>query len=268
MVSPNDQEKENFKLLIPMIEYEKIVAYAKVCEDEITGFFDVEYSLERGGFLVTKVYKLLKQVAGAGDVEIDEPQIAEFNLELIKQGAEHLPRGWWHSHVNMTTFLSTTDEATLKALSNDSFVVAVVVNKDQEITAVAEISQPVPLRLDLDVKILYENAAQVEAAEKEVAKKVNAREVKHYFHNGKIDNTKYDDEKPNGFEGPAIRFLPKLKSKALRKIGRLQLVRIWDVDKRYYYYLNEDGTIKYLDFHGVITAEDYNSVVPPYQHGL
>ena len=273
------------KVMIPFEHHQKMMAYVKACETEITGFFDVEFDRELNAFAVTKVYDLMEQRAGDAHVEIGEEAVSEFNLQLIKQGAERLPRGWWHSHVDMQTFLSAVDNDNIESLRNESFVVALVLNKDQKIFAAVKMFEPFDFNLDeLEVEILYEDEKAVKKALREVKKKVlepyveQAAKVKVYrpseFKDQKHiwpdeDYDPYDDGGPNDPYSPArgvslnrqtggrktkwTKSFPRDREQALARIRALGLVKVWD------------GTMGwiYMDLTSGETWEDYWSVLQP-----
>src|ERR1035437_3075176 len=132
----------DIKLILPLDSYRKIMAYAQVCEEEISGFADVSFDKEKMALVVGEVY-LLKQEVTGGTTDLDEEDIAKFTHEMIKGGSTQLPRMWWHSHVNMSAFFSGTDTSTMDYLENDSYTVALVVNKNREMKCTFILWKPI-----------------------------------------------------------------------------------------------------------------------------
>lgn len=273
-------EKEvNLKLIIPLASYRKIMAYAQICDTEISGFADLEYNQERSALIVGNVY-LLEQRAGGADVHMDEEEVSKFNIQRIKAGAEQLPQLWWHSHVNMEAFFSGTDEATLKQLQNDTFIVALVVNKRKEMKAKAYIATESVTKImgqiveekkfievdPLQVSIELEYERIPEALKKEVEKKVKARvyetpklpykspyvwdledgpygeKNRRFFQHGQSTN-------PKGYKSlVGVLYLPKDPEKALERIEKLGLLREYDNEKHEWVYKNPKTGGVWVDY--------------------
>src|SRR5690606_39103776 len=76
-----------------------------------------------------------------------------FSVECIKNGMTQLPRLWWHSHNNMGAFFSGTDDTAIEDLANDSFTIALVINKRAEMKAVLRVYHPIDALVDLEIVI-------------------------------------------------------------------------------------------------------------------
>ena len=164
-------------IYIPWASYQKIMGYAQVCDTEITGFADLDYDPVLEGLVVGEVY-LVNQEASDAHVEIDEDTVHNFLGQLMQQGLTQMPRLWWHSHVEMATFMSTIDEASLAQLENDSFMVALVVNKRRESYAKLTCWQPFPFSQEnVEVVIQYPEAESLEQLKAEVAQKVKTKVI-------------------------------------------------------------------------------------------
>lgn len=265
------------KVIIPFAHYQKMMSYTKACDTEITGFADTEFDKELNAFVITKVYDLLEQTAGGAHVNIDEEIVSDFNLQLIKQGAERLPNCWWHSHVDMETFLSGIDDDNIESLRNDSFILALVFNKSQKVFAAVKMFQPFDLQLDeLEVEILYEDEKIIKKALREIKKKVlepvqEETNIKVYRpsdfnkkqgqiwpeedygpYNG--DNKPYEPIYKGAKKSKWAKWFPRDREQTLARIKELGLVKIWDG--------NEFGWI-YMDLTNGQTWEDYWSVLRP-----
>ena len=224
------EEQPQMRIVIPFEMYQKLIAYVDVCDTEITGFFDVEYKKEENLFLITKVYDLFDQEAGGADVQMDEEAVSAFNLALIKQGAEQLPRGWWHSHVKMDAFLSGTDEATLEYLENDSFIIALVANKKHIMKAKIRVFNPYKFEIEnVPVEIRLADNDMESKARKEVEKKVKMRSRQSVGYNYYGQQGEFADFNTGGAElyvhNGVRKWLPKDKNKALDRIVDLSLLR-------------------------------------------
>lgn len=249
-------------LRIPLDNYRKLMAYVDLCEGEVTGFFDVEWDRELGLFILGEIY-LIKQEAGAADVEMDEDDIATFMEELIAKGVTQLPRGWWHSHVNMGAFFSGTDNNTINNdFINDSFTLSLVVNKKREMKASVVIFEDLPYDLvlapiridDLRVEVEWGYTSIPEELRKEVAEKVQPHKPVYQYQG----NLNYGGRKKNK-EGKSLS-LPKDKTEALQKIEALDLIRQFDPDLREAVYINEATDEVWRDIWQVITWADYKDL--------
>ena len=237
-----------------------MMAYVDLCQGEVTWFFDVDWSEEKQAFVVGEVY-LLKQEAGGADVEMDADTIADFLEQMIDQGATQLPRGWGHSHVNMGTFFSVTDEDTIKELTNNTFIVALVVNKQRSMKASVKINSPYyKFRIDdLPVVVQLEYDQIPEEIEKEVAEKVKSRALVNQSKNWEqvgIGRWRLKNKHKRG----VIYYLPKDRQKALEKIDTLDLVRAWDADRNKWTYVDEVTDNIYVDTWNAISQQDYEEL--------
>ena len=261
-----EEELESMKLSVPLALYQKLTAYVKACDNEISGFFDVVFDKEEKTFRVTKIHELLKQDVGAGGVEIDEEGIGKFNAELMKDGVEQLPRGWWHSHNEMNTFLSPTDDTALEKLDNGSYIVALVLNKDNDIFAAVQLYDPVVIRIKLDVTIAYDDEKVLAEAEKEVADKVSEKDDSYSSgYHGKDDrDPRYhlsklglsEEDKPE-----IITPFPRKKRKILKLIRDLGLMRRWDRKLDMLIYEAPTSGKLYVDHMNLIEYEEWQAAL-------
>lgn len=147
-------DDKNIELFIPHRAYQKLMWYVRAVDTEITGFAEVIFDEERKRLVVGEVY-LLDQEAAGSEVEMSEEAIAKFTDQMMEQGATQLPRLWWHSHVDMGAFFSTTDDIAMDDLNNGTWGVALVMNKREEMKASVNIYYPIRHTFD-DVDITYE----------------------------------------------------------------------------------------------------------------
>ena len=240
----NEVELEKPQLIIPLASYQKIMAYAEIATGEITGFADVDYNTEKKALVVGEVY-LLEQEAAAAHVEMNEEIVADFNLQMVKKGLTQLPRLWWHSHVDMETFFSGTDDDTILDLKNDSFMVALVVNKKRKMHALLNFCAPIPLIIDnLPISVDFGLEEVPEELRKEVQRKV--KEPPSVFSNFLTKGW----EKKKGEE--SIMYFPKDIASIKKRIKEFGLKREWDTDSSQHIWKSpKTGTI-WVDFHNVI----------------
>lgn len=234
---------EDLKLIIPLAVYRKVMAYVTLCDLEISGFAEVEYNAERNVFIAGEPYLLKQNVTGT-NTHMEEEDVSKFNHDYIKKGGTQLPRIWWHSHVNMGAFFSGTDEATLKDLQNDSFIIALVLNKRKEMKAKCYVASTIPIfnipnqieveELPVTIELDYERIP--ESLRLEVEKKVTETKFEHNY--GKWQNKK-DPKLP--YKNPLLKAgeetkltqawrLPKDPELAYKKVEDLNLFRTWSTE--------------------------------------
>lgn len=246
------------KLWIPLEKYRRIMAYVDLCETEVSGFFDVQYDAENHAFVINEVY-LIDQEAGGSDTEMDDQAIAKFMEELIEQGHDQMPQGWWHSHVNMSVFWSSTDENTINNdFVNDTFTVSLVVNKKRDMKATIMIYQPMPYGILPTPLRIDDPAITIKLDTPEISEDLRA-EVKAKVKTRKpiiINNKKGFLFSKKNSQGKS-NLLPKDKERALERIADLDLVRTWDADLNDITYVDKLKNEVWLDQWGIIKYEDY-----------
>lgn len=244
-------------MVFPLESYRRIMAYADVADTEISGFADLEYNSETKQFIVGDVY-LLEQKAGGADVHMDEDAMAKFNFDQIKAGKMQLPRLWWHSHVDMGVFLSTTDEDTTNDLKNDTFNISVVVNKRHNIktkgyisvstTVFGETVEGHHVIEDIPVRVQYAYAEIPKDIVQEVKDKVTTRPAHTYSYPGvkgwfkgigkDSRDEKFKEKWMQMDREEKILRLPKDSIAAAEKISVLELKRQWDTNAQDWGYID------------------------------
>lgn len=114
-------------------ERHKIERWVDICKYEVSGLGLVDKV--PGGYHVSEVF-LLTQEVSSHETELDEMAIAKLQYELSQreEGLQDKLRFWWHSHVNMSVFWSSTDEEAITQLTGDDmFLVSSVFNKRGEV---------------------------------------------------------------------------------------------------------------------------------------
>ena len=250
--------RSELRLIIPDTAWNTLQGYVKATSGEISGFFDVEYDMELKALKVGTIYPLLDQVASGADVEISEDAIQSFMLDHIKAGHDQMPRGWWHSHANLEVFFSGTDENTINKLNNDSYIVALVVNKTEHAYSKVSFIKPFPVQVeDLTIEIDGLSADLPDVSE-DVKSKVKVRQYKNYsLYDPKTKSYNYGtSDKKKGFS----KMLPKSKLEALVKIETLQLERVWDNTTSQFTYQDPLTYELWYDYWGCVTYADYKSL--------
>jgi hypothetical protein len=96
---------------------------------------------------------LFEQVCTDASTELDQAALAKF---LATCPEPEKVRAHVHSHGNLRTFWSKTDEETFEGLANESFLVSIVVNKARELRCRVDLFKPFRLTLDevpVDVRV-------------------------------------------------------------------------------------------------------------------
>ena len=131
--------------LLPEVE-ERIRHYTDLAASEVSGLGTVEEF--EGGFLVTDLF-LPKQTCSPGGTELDQDSVATLIMELDEAGKDAgTLRFWWHSHGNLNTFWSHTDEECINNLANGDYVLSMVTNKRGHVLARLDIFRPVRVVVD------------------------------------------------------------------------------------------------------------------------
>lgn len=107
------------------------------------GEFSALGLVEKDGedLIVTEVF-LPRQSCTAMNTEMDPDDLARLLVELEARDAGSRLRLWLHSHGEMRTFWSGTDDATIEVLANDGYVVSIVVNKAGDVLCRVDLFEP------------------------------------------------------------------------------------------------------------------------------
>jgi proteasome lid subunit RPN8/RPN11 len=116
-------------IIIPANLRNKIQFIVDNCSLEVSGLGTVVFDKTNNAYRVTDVM-LLEQEVGAAHTDIDDNAVAKACYDM--RDAEGELAFWWHSHVNMPTFWSTTDHSTMESIGKNGLCVAVVFNKKEE----------------------------------------------------------------------------------------------------------------------------------------
>ncbi len=149
----------------------KLQYYIDLCPKEISGLGAVE---RRGNdFLITNLL-LFKQNVSEVTTELDQREIGRFLTHLIETGQDSaLIRVWWHSHVNMDSWWSGGDQATIAGIESE-YIISLVGNKKGEIKCRLDLFSPfhmsvenIPLKL-----VVPEDGELKRICEQEIKEKV------------------------------------------------------------------------------------------------
>lgn len=163
------------KILIPTNIKNKIQFMVDNSLHEISGLGTVVFDLEENAYRVTDVM-LIDQEVGAAHTDLDDAAVATACYEM--RDAEGELAFWWHSHVNMPTFWSTTDHATMDSIGTNGLCVAVVFNKKCEMRGAIVMSPNgfPQVKLDnVDIEIEYEYDFDTELLLAEMKQKVRPK---------------------------------------------------------------------------------------------
>ena len=251
------KEFEKPILVIPLESFRQMFAYVDLCKGEVTWWFDVDFDIEKNAFIVGKVY-LLNQEATGGHVEMEEEDIAKFMNELMEMNVDQMPRGWGHSHVDFAAFFSGVDDGTIEQLENESFLIALVVNKNREMQCDLMINAPqFRYRIeDLEVRVDYTDAGIPEELVKEVKEKVKEKKWTNLF-DKKKGRKKWEYDEQEFSYGNPIYFLtlPRDREEALKRVKEYNLSRVYDPETEIVYWQNSETGAKWKDAWGSLSKE-------------
>jgi hypothetical protein len=133
------------KIILGREVYDQIMYYVNKTNFEISGLGAVE--IIDGFPVVTKVY-LLDQENSAAETEMDGEAITKLMYEHHISGHPGELKFWWHSHVNMSVFWSTTDMTTIGELTENGWFIHGVFNKDYDYKFAYTTNDPCPIMVD------------------------------------------------------------------------------------------------------------------------
>jgi proteasome lid subunit RPN8/RPN11 len=114
----------SIKLIIPDEIYQKIIWWVRKATGECSGFGKVVY--KDGAFRVESAM-LVKQSNSSAETEIDGGDLAKAMYDLREAPGDLV--WWWHSHVNMDVFWSSTDREAIEMVGAGGYCIATVFNK-------------------------------------------------------------------------------------------------------------------------------------------
>ena len=136
------------KVLLSTEANEMLLHWVDLADGEVSGLGLVEEQTDEGRLItalkVTKVF-LPKQTCTGANTELEPNSVAQVMVDVPDPARLRL---WWHSHGDMDTFWSGTDEDTIRRLANDGLLLSVVMNKAGKM--LARLDQFTPLRVTID----------------------------------------------------------------------------------------------------------------------
>lgn len=193
------------KIIIPANIRNKIQFIVDNCALEVSGLGTVVFDKAENAYRVTDVI-LLDQEVGSAHTDIDDEAVAQACYNM--KDSEGELAFWWHSHVNMSTFWSSTDHETMEAIGKNGLCVAIVFNKKEEMRgAIVMTPEGYPSYKVDEVAIDIEYDYDFDTTELLEEMKTKIREKKHTFPltaNTSIKTTDYYYEKDKDFRREAL----------------------------------------------------------------
>ena len=142
-----------FKVQIQKEVWDKIFMYARCCPQEISGLGKIEAI--HNGVKIKEVF-LVDQEVDPTNTNMNAKAVYEAVMVCAQKGQDTSDWGlWWHSHVNMNTFFSPTDQGTIEQLSSETPLVSICVNKAGKYTCRVDFYQPYRLVMtDVEVEVV------------------------------------------------------------------------------------------------------------------
>lgn len=129
------------KILMPHEVYQKIMFWVQKADFEVSGMGNASFDPKTGVFQIHDAC-LIKQEGTGGTTDIEPEALAKAMYDL--RDAPGQMSFWWHSHVDMSVFMSGTDVATCKELGKNGWCLAMVFNrKYQYKTALAYVKREI-----------------------------------------------------------------------------------------------------------------------------
>lgn len=142
------------ELFFPYEIWRKIMGFTKQAVGEISGFAKTE---RHGDAIIVEDFSIFTQECNPAHTTLSSEDLTQMYVGVAKAGGEPEKWNlWWHSHVNMQTSFSSTDDTTMKEISsNGGFIVGICTNKRNEYTT-AVYKNGVKVAEDLIVRIVPE----------------------------------------------------------------------------------------------------------------
>ena len=139
----------DIKIQVDALAYVKLMTWVEMAKGEVSALGIVEQRFNR---LIVTDFILLTQECNSTGTEIDPKAIAQLMQDVDDPS---MLRCWAHSHADMKVFWSGTDEDTIAGLSNDEWMLSLVVNKDHDAMMRLDIYYPAHVHVDNVVWELY-----------------------------------------------------------------------------------------------------------------
>jgi len=146
------------KFQVDALAWTKLMTWVEMAKGEVSAIGLVDST---PGLLRVTDFKLLDQVCNSTETDIDPKAIAQLMQEVEDPS---MLRCWAHSHADMKVFWSGTDEATIAGLSNDEWMLSLVVNKDHDAMMRLDVYYPAHIHVDDVVwELRYDVPAETKA---------------------------------------------------------------------------------------------------------
>lgn len=245
----------NYKIIFNIQAYNKLCLYVGNTEGEISGLGKIKKitTKDETAILIEDII-LLNQVSSWGGTKLDKEAITKFLDDLMKKGEAIADwKLWWHSHGDMDTFWSTTDEDTIESLNTEqtenNWWLSIVANKGGEMKARIDVFEPFLQTIDIDsfvfftpstealkAKIIKEIEKKVkkpsfeEKKEEKIEGRITSQESKGYWvkdAKGYFKFIYYEDESDEEFDEEFDKlddkdYLPRLSKKERKKLKKIQ----------------------------------------------
>jgi len=162
------------KVILSHLADLKLKYYVESIDYEISGVGLVE---KKDGDIVVKDIFLIKQEVSHAETKLNSKAVSDFLIEKCQ--IEGFPveniKLWWHSHVNMQTFWSQTDDDTIDGFDQDSkednWYLSIVCNKQGHRRARVDIYYPFRVVID-ELQISTDEDHDLEKSIKEEVNKL------------------------------------------------------------------------------------------------
>jgi Ni,Fe-hydrogenase III component G len=166
----------DIKIQVDALAWTKFMTWVELAKGEVSAFGIVEQRLNT---LIVMDFVLLDQVCNSTETDIDPKAIAQLMQEVDDPSTL---RCWAHSHADMKVFWSGTDEDTIAGLSNDEWMLSLVVNKDHDAMMRLDVYYPAHVHVDNVVwELLYDVPVETKAEWKKQFKDM-VTEAPDYLH--------------------------------------------------------------------------------------
>jgi len=139
----------DIRVQIDALAWTKFMTWVELAKGEVSAFGIVEQRFNR---LIVTDFVLLDQVCTSTETDIDPKALSQLMQDVEDPS---MLRCWAHSHADMKVFWSGTDEATIAGLSNDEWMLSLVVNKDHDAMMRLDVYHPAHIHVDDVVWELY-----------------------------------------------------------------------------------------------------------------
>ena len=139
----------DIKIQVDALAWTKFMTWVELAKGEVSAFGIEEQHFNR---LIVTDFVLLDQVCTSTETDIDPKALSQLMQDVEDPS---MLRCWAHSHADMKVFWSGTDEATIAGLSNDEWMLSLVVNKDHDAMMRLDVYHPAHIHVDDVVWELY-----------------------------------------------------------------------------------------------------------------